>query len=199
MILVAVLYFFLGVLPWLMSPTNGQKPPDASNFSILGVTIDQDNLATLQKKLGPVKKCHITEHGDIAGYTDSKENVVFEFGEIGGGEVTGFYLSSHRQATGCPLSPLPSRIVELTTKAGVHLGMTQQEFVHVIGSAPSRRTGDQWKYDWTLEAKYTEEEKRKAAAAGYSLSDTYLIGITIDARFSEGILQYLSIAKVEST
>lgn len=197
MILATALLFFGGAFT---PAENGQKPPDPSHFSILDVTIGQDNLTTLQSKLGAVKKCHTSEHDgvDIAGYTDSKENVVFEFGEVGGGDVTGFYLSSSRSTLSCPPSHLPSKISGLTTKAGIHLGMRQEEFVRIFGP-PKGQTGDLWKYDWTSEAKYSEEEKKKAAKAGYAVPNKYLIGITIEARFAEGVLQYFYISKLETT
>jgi len=200
MIVTSVLFFLVGTFPWLALGESDQKPPDPSHFSILNVTIGQDNLTTLQSKLGTTKRCHTNEHDgvDIAGYTNSKENVVFEFGEVGGGDITGFYLSGPRRTLGCPLSPLPSNISALTTKGGIHLGMTEGDFSRMFGS-PKSRTNNLWKYDWTLDAKYTDEEKEKASKAGEKVPDTYSVGITIEARFSRGVLRYFYISKVEVT
>jgi hypothetical protein len=200
MIMTGALLFFVGTFRWITVPESGQKLPDPSQFSILDVTIGQDNLATLQGKLGAVKKCHTNEHDgvDVAGYTDSKESVVFEFGEVGGGDVTGFYLSRPRRTPGCPLSQLSSKISGLATKGGIHLGMTEGDFASIFGP-PKSRTDNLWKYDWTFDAKYTEEEKRKAAKAGEKIADAYSVGITIEARFSGGVLRYFYISKVEVT
>jgi|SRR5665213_72827 len=195
-------WFLLGVLLLHGPSESKQKPPDFFHFSILDVTIGQDNLATLQSKLGTVKKCRTKEHDgvEIAGYTDSKENLVFEFGEIGGGDVTAFYLSLPSRTTPCPLSRLSPQTPGLTTKGGIHLGMKEQEFIRIFGP-PANRTGrGQWKYDWTREAKYTDDEKKVAAAAGHAVpAETYLVGVTIEARFVKGVLQYFYISKLETT
>ncbi|HVS89749.1 MAG TPA: hypothetical protein VHF01_16200 [Candidatus Acidoferrum sp.] len=201
--LASALCFFLAVLPLLRPRERKEKPPDSSHLSILGVAIGQDNLATLQSKLGPVKKCHTKRHDDveIAGYTDAKENLVFEFGEIGGGEVTAFYLSLPRSAPSCPLSHLSSEISGLTTKGGIHLGMTEEEFIRIFGPPESRTQRGRWKYSWTWEVKLTEAEKKAAASAtpGYTVSDTADVVITIEARFTKGVLQYFYISKLEAT
>src|SRR6266849_9942365 len=124
------LCLFLMALPLDMHSESKQKPPDASQFSILGVTVGEDNLATLQSKLGPVKKCRAKEHDgvEIAGYVAATENIIFEFGEVGGGDVTAFSLSLPSQRFGCPMSQLSPQSSGLTTKGGVHLGMTEDEF-----------------------------------------------------------------------
>lgn len=195
-----VLWLFVAIIPWPLAAESKDKSLDPSHFSILGVTIGQDNFKTLQSKLGTLQKCHSTEHDgvDIAGYTGPNENVVFEFGEVGGGDVTGFYISSLRAAAGCPLSQLPSKISGLTTKAGVHLGMPKEEFLRIFGF-PKSRTRGLWKYDWTREEKYSEEEIKKTADAGNAVENTYVVGITIEARFAKGILQYFYISKLETT
>jgi hypothetical protein len=48
--------------------------------------------------------------------------------------------------------------------------MMQEEFLRTFG-APKASQGDLWKYDWTLKAKYTKEEKQNATRARYQLSD----------------------------
>ena len=157
-------------------------------------------MATLQSKLGRVEKCRTQERVSVAGYTNSKEVLVFDFGEVGGGDVTASYLGLPSLKINCPLSQLSVQPSELITKGGVHLGMTEDEFAHVFGTPTSRTPSGHWKYEWTWEAKYTEKDKKKAAAAGYSLaSDTYLVGVTIDARFAKGVLQYFYISKLETT
>lgn len=193
--------FLILLQPHLWSASK-EKPPNDSHFSIREITIGKDNFQTVQNKLGPTKKCHTKEHDgvEVAGYTDSKENLVFEFGEIGGGDVTAFYLSLPSRTTSCPLSRLPSQTSGLTTKAGIHLGMTKQEFIRIFGPPASRTDRGQWEYDWTEEAKYTEDEKEAAATAGHAVpADTYLVGITIEARFVRGVLQYFYISKLETT
>jgi len=53
--------------------------------------------------------------------------------------------------------------------------------------------------DWTLEEKYSEEEKAKSANAGRPVSDTCLQGITIEAEFQKGKLAYFYISRLETT
>ena len=179
-----------------------EKPPSDSNFSIQKVTIGKDNFQTLQDKLGPTRKCHTTHHDgvDIAGYADSTEALVFEFGEIGGGDVTAFSLSLPNGTAKCPLSRLPTGVSELATNGGVRLGMTDREFVSIFGDPQTKTRSNYWKYEWTLEVKYTEGDKSAAASAGHPApADTYLVGITVEAKFQEGRLIYFYIAKLQST
>jgi hypothetical protein len=179
-----------------------KKPPDSSQFSILDLTIGEDNLDSLQSKLGVSKKCRAIEHDgvEIVGYTDSKESLVFEFGEIGGGDITAFSLSLPSRRSPCPLSRLSTQTSALATRGGVHLGMTEQEFVSIFGPPENRSGRGQWTYNWTTDVKYTDEEKKAAAAAGHAvLADAYIVGVTIEARFVKGTLQYFYISKLEST
>jgi hypothetical protein len=190
---------FFQLPPYL---ANKEKPPGDSHFSVLHIIIGKDNFQTVQEKLGPTKKCHTKHHDgvDVAGYADPNEALVFEFGEIGGGDVTGFFLSRPSHATECPLSPLPARFSNLATNGGIRLGMTEQEFVNVFGDPKTKTRPDYWEYEWTLEERYTEDHKKGAATAGYTMSgDTYLVGITIEARFAKGVLQYFYISKLETT
>ncbi len=184
--------------PYLASK---EKPPGDSHFAILNITIGKDNLQTVQDKLGPTKKCHTKHHDgvDIAGYTDTNETLVFEFGEIGGGDVTAFFLSMPSRTTECPLSPLPARGSNLATNAGIHLGMIEQEFVTIFGDPTTKTRLNQWKYEWTLEPRYTEAEKKAAASAGHPVPDTYLVGIIVEAKFRNDKLIYFYISKTEST
>src|SRR5208283_4652402 len=162
-----------------------QKPPSDSHFAILNVVIGKDDLQTMQHKLGPTKKCQTKLHDGVAvaGYAGPYEDVVFEFGEAGGGDVTAFFLSLPGRKIGCPLSELPSRTSRPITNGGIHLGMTEREFIDIFGAPVTRTPSGQWKYDWTLEEKYTEGEKAKSANAGRPVADTYLRGITIEAEF----------------
>ncbi len=181
--------------------TSKGKPPSDSHFSIRHVTIGKDNFQTIQKELGPTKKCHTKQHDgvDVAGYADPDESLVFEFGEIGGGDVTAFFLSVPSRTTECPLSPLPAGVSHLATNGGVRLGMTDREFVNMFGDPQSKPQPNCWKYEWTLEAKYTEEEKKDARSAGHPALDSYLVGITVEAKFKDGKLIYFYIAKLETT
>jgi hypothetical protein len=182
--------------PWSEKP----NPPSDSHFSIPDVTIGKTNFQAIQDKLGPAKKCHSKRHDGVEfiGYANANEELVFEFGEIGGGDVTGFSVSSPGRTTGCPLSPLPPRVSPLATKGGVRLGLAQQEFVGIFGSPASKTPS--WTYDWTIEPKYTEQEKKDAASAGHPVpADTYIVGITIEAEFKNGKLSYFYICRLEST
>lgn len=195
------LYVFLIFLqPSQYSASKG-KPPSDSHFSVIHITIGKDNLQTVQDKLGPTKECHAKHHDgvDIAGYAGPNETLVFEFGEIGGGDVTAFLLSLPSRAAECPLSPLPARVSNLTTNGGVHLGMTEQEFVAIFGDPATKTRRNLWKYEWMLEARYTDDEKKIAASAGHPVPETYLVGITVEAEFKSGKLIYFYIAKLEST
>jgi hypothetical protein len=178
-----------------------EKPPNDSHFSIHQITIGKDNFQTVQDKLGPTKKCHTKRHDgvDVAGYADLDETLVFEFGEIGGGDVTAFFLSLPSGTTECPLSPLPAGGSHLATNGGIRLGMPGREFVRIFGDPETKTRSDRWKYEWTLEARYTEGERRAAASAGHPVPDTYLVGITVEAKFKDGKLIYFYIAKLEST
>lgn len=195
------LCIFLILLQPHQHAASKEKPPDDSHFSIGKITIGKDNFQTLQAKLGPTKKCHTTHHDgvDVAGYSASDETLVFEFGEIGGGDVTAFFLRLPSGPPECPLSPLPSGVSRLTTNGGVHLGMTDRQFVSIFGDPQTKTRPDFWKYEWTLDAKYTESEKKAAASAGNPVADTYLVGIIVEAKFKDGRLIYFYIAKLEST
>lgn len=202
MTILTCIFLFLSQLQPTQVSNSKQKPPDDSHFSVLDVAIGKDTFQTLQHKLGPTKKCQTKKHEgvSIAGYSSADEKVVFEFGDAGGGDVTGFFLALPAQKTVCRLSPLSPRSSPLATNGGVHLGMTESEFVNIFGDPETRSRSGRWKYDWTVEAKYTAEEKKAASAAGHPVpSDTYLIGIIAEARFEKGILQYFYISRTEST
>jgi hypothetical protein len=184
--------------PWAEKP----NPPSDSHFSILDVTIGKTNSRAIQDKLGPAKECHSKRHDGVefVGYANANEELVFEFGEIGGGDVTGFSVSLPGRTTGCPLSPLPPRVSHLATKGGVRLGLTQQEFVGIFGSPASKTRSGLWTYDWTLEPKYTEGEKKAAISAGHPVpAATYIVGITIEAEFKNGKLSNFYICRLKST
>jgi len=192
---------FLILLQPYQYSVSKEKPPNDSHFSIRHITIGKDNFQTLQAKLGPTKKCHTThlDGVDVAGYAAGDESLVFEFGEIGGGDVTAFSIGSPSEMTECRLSPLPAGVSHLTTNGGIRLGMTDQQFVSIFGD-PQTETGPGfWKYEWTLDAKYTESEKKAAASAGHPVPDTYVVGIIVEAKFKDGRLIYFYIAKLEST
>jgi hypothetical protein len=196
------IFLFLSLLQATQVSDTKQKPPEDSHFSILDIAIGKDNLQTLQNKLGPTKKCQTKQHEgvSIAGYASPDEDVIFEFGDAGGGDVTAFFLALPTRKIGCRLSPLPPRGSPLATHGGVHLGMTEHEFVKMFGVPEARSRSGRWKYDWTLEVKYTEEERKAASAAGHAVpADTYLVGIIVEAQFARGVLQYFYISKTETT
>jgi hypothetical protein len=183
-------FFLLSLLQPPQAFEAKHKPHASSQFSILNVTIGSDSLATLQTNLGKANKCRSKDY--------DKENLVFEFGEIGGGDVTAFYLSRSSRATPCALSPFSPRT--LTTKGGIHLGMLAQDFARTFGPPDSRTAWGQWKYEWTSEVQYTDAEKETALAAGHAVpAETYEVGITIEAEFADGFLQYFYISRLATT
>jgi hypothetical protein len=196
---VYVLNAFLLVLPVVPIEKQRKQPPDTLHFSVLKITIGKDTFATLQDKLGPVGKCHAKGHVSVAGYTNSKEDLVFEFSEVGAGDVTAFYLRPSQQVPSCSFSHLPTQISEIATAGGVHLGMTEDEFLRILGPPERRNSRGKWSYYWTWEVKLTEEEKSEAAKAtpGYTVSDTADVAISIEARFSTGTLRYFYISRLE--
>jgi hypothetical protein len=197
----SLLFVVLTVLPTLAPQGHKARPPGSSHFSILGVTIGQDTLETLESKLGTVKQCDSRDNASIAGYTDSKEDLIFVFGEVGGGEVTAFYLTPRERAPNCPLSPLPRESSGLTTRGGIHLGMPEEQFIRVFGHPKSRTRRGHWKYFWTWKVKLTDEEKKAIASATPASTppDTADVSIWIEARFTNGVLGYFYIAKLETT
>ena len=202
MTILTCIFLFLSLLQPTQVSNSKQKPPVDSHFSVLDVAIGKDNFQTLQHRLGPTRKCQTKEHEgvSIAGYASADEEVVFEFGDAGGGDVTGFFLALPARKTACRLSPLSPQSSPLATKGGAHLGMTEREFVSMFGDPETRNPSGHWKYDWTVESKYTEDEKKAASTAGHPVpSDTYLIGIVVEAQFEKGILQYFYISRTEST
>jgi hypothetical protein len=77
--------------------------------------------------------------------------------------------------------------------------MTDRQFVSSFGNAQAKTRPDSWKYEWTLDAKYTQSEKKAAASARHPVPDTYLVGITVVAKSKDGKLISFHIAKLEST
>jgi|SRR5580692_6929441 hypothetical protein len=97
-----------------------------------------------------------------------------------------------------PALPAPSASFASGHQRGVRLGLAQQEFVGIFGPPASKTPS--WTYDWTVEPKYTEQEKKDAASAGHPVpADTYVVGITIEADFRNGKLSYFYICRLEST
>jgi len=182
-------------------PVRAQKtgPPDGHHLTIEGVTIGQDNLDTLQRKLGPTKMCHTKEHVSVAGYRNSKEELIFEFSAVGGGDVTAFYLRPSSSPLSCPLSDLKSNSSQLLSKGGIHLGMTEEEFAKIFGTPEAKDKSGAWEYHWTWTRSLTDEEKRKSALAspGYTASEKADVSIHIEAHFSNGVLDYFYISRLE--
>lgn len=180
----------------------GQKPPDAVHFSILGVKIGEDSLESIENKLGKVTKCRINGHISIAGYTSSKEELIFEFSEVGGGDITGFYIhaSSVPSHDGCTLSRIPEGVSNFNTGGGIHLGMTAKEFVAAFGSPENSSKESDWKYHWAWKAKLTDEERQAGSRTTPASTppETADISVWIEARFVRGILSYFHISKLET-
>lgn len=191
----------ISLLICCLLPVRAQKTghPDAHQFIIEGVTIGEDNLDTLQRKLGPTKICHTKEHVSVAGYRNSNEELIFEFSEVGGGDITAFYLRPSSRPSNCPLSDLKSNSSQLLSQGGVHLGMTEEEFAKIFGAPETKSKGEAWKYHWIWTRSLTEEEKKRSALAspGYTASDKTDVSIHVEAHFSNGILRYFYISRLE--
>ena len=95
--------------------------------------------------------------------------------------------------------PITCARSESSTNADIHLGMTEQEFATIFGDPTTKTRLNQWKYEWTLEPRYTEAEKKAAASAGHPVPDTHLVGIIVEAKFRNDKLIYFYISKTEST
>ncbi|HLK04633.1 MAG TPA: hypothetical protein VKT53_09355 [Candidatus Acidoferrum sp.] len=189
----------LVVVPISATNEQSQKQPDNSQFAILGVVIGQDDLGTLEKKLGPSKRCHTKEHVSIVGYTSGEVDLVFEFSEVGGGDITGFYLDHASHLPNCSFSHLGTKV--LATVGGTYLGMKEEAFLGAFGHPQVKNKQGEWSYHWTWKEKLTEAEKQKAeiATPGYAPSDGAIASVDVKARFSKGMLQYFYISKLEVT
>ncbi len=177
------------------------KPPDDSQLVILGVVIGQDDLGTLQEKLGPSQRCHTKEHVSIVGYTVGNVDLVFEFSEVGGGDVTGFHLSHGLHVPNCSFSTLQAKALIPATAGGTHLGMEEIAFLRAFGPPHTKNRRGEWNYHWTWKEQLTEVEKKKAekATPGSLPSNEAIASIDVTARFSNGVLQYFYISKLEVT
>jgi hypothetical protein len=178
-----------------------QRPPTNLQFSILGVTVGEDNLKTLQKKLGPTTRCRDGEHAYIAGYTNSREDLIFEFGEVGAGDITGFYIRPAQRPMRCSLSPLPSGS-GLKTAGGVHLGLARAEFVHIFGLPENQAKRSSWKYKWSWQEKLQDDGPKKANTGTVVVdpaSDMVDVTVFAQAKFDGDSLRYFGIWKVRST
>jgi hypothetical protein len=178
------------------------KVPGAEHFQILGVRIGEDSYESLQNKFGEVAKCHSQAHIAIAGYKNSKEELVFEFSEVGGGDITGFYLRPRVESLheGCPLSLLPGGLSEITTGGGVRLGMTGKEFVRAFGAPKSRIAGGHWKYHWEWQKDLTDEERRAFdhARPGAVVPISADVSVWAEASFAGNRLIYFHISRLET-
>jgi hypothetical protein len=191
------------VFLWLLGSRTGaaQTPalgsPDDSQFTIQGVTIGQDNFTSLQAKLGSVKLCHTRRHVEIAGYRNANEEVIFEFGEVGGGDITGFYLRPKGRSRECPSSDLSADAHKLSTKGGVRLGMGEDDFARIFGPPKSRGPDGEWEYSWNWEQPLTDEQQKRAATSfpGADVSKGE-VSITVKARFLNRALQYFYVSKL---
>ncbi len=193
-------YCYLAIFYALLFVPRGateKHGPDESQFTIAGVTIGHDDIASLRAKLGPVRKCHTRHHVEIAGYSNANEELIFEFGEVGGGDVTAFYLRPKELASECPTSKLQGDLHELSTNGGVHIGMSSDKFLAAFGPPASKTKDGEWQYSWNWEQPLTEEEKSRAAAVfpGEDVSKGE-VSVSVRVRFSLGVLRYFYISKL---
>jgi hypothetical protein len=184
----------------LVQPISGQQQgsPDPSHFTVLGITVGRDDIKTLDAKLGSVKKCHTHRHMQIAGYRNATEEVTFEFSEVGGGDVTGFCLGATHAKQECPLSQLPLSFSIVSTAGGVHLGMSEEDFVRIFGPPPARAKDGKWEYSWSWEQQLSDEQKKEASRVypGASVSRGE-VSVRVKAYFSNHTLREFCISKLE--
>jgi hypothetical protein len=176
--------------------------PGAEQFHILGIRIGVDNYESLQSKLGAVAKCRTPEHITTSGYKNSKEEVVFEFSEVGGGDITGFYVrpSTEILHEECPRSALPAGLSEIATGGGVQIGMNERNFFVAFGIPRGRSVGTDWKHHWEWESDLTDAERQvfKNARPGAVAPTRKDVSIWVEARFARNRLSYFHISKVET-
>ncbi len=195
------LFAFLQTSQVVPTAKEEQRPPKNLQFSILGITVGEDNLKTLQKKLGPTTRCRDGEHAYIAGYTNSREDLIFEFGEVGAGDITGFYIRPAQRPMRCSLSPLPSSS-GLKTAGGVYLGLTRAEFVQIFGLPESEAKRSSWKYKWSWQEKLQNDESKKENAGTVFVapsSDMVDVTVFVQAKFDGDSLRYFGIWKLRTT
>jgi hypothetical protein len=180
--------------------TRGQQqgPPDDSQFTALGITIGRDDIGTIREKLGSASKCHARGHVEVTVYRNTSEEVIFEFGEVGGGDVTGFRFRPIHRPSECPPSKLPASVSRISTAGGVYLGMKEDEFAHVFGSPHAKTKDGRWEYSWRWDQQLTDEQKKQAAVvfpgAGVSKAE---VSVNVRADFSNHVLCDFQVSKVE--
>jgi hypothetical protein len=183
---------------------------DLSNHRILGVDLHEEALDRLQKKLGIVKT---VGRGDAAV---SREQACFRSAEgvpatyliAEEGEVnSAFYLfSAARHWHGEEFcKPVPGVTNATSTESGVHLGMTPEELIGILGP-PSSQSQNRLIY-------FLEKRKRSARSdaarcrAQYSKNeeglveecDFYDLSVRIEACFADSKLTYFAATVAETT
>lgn len=192
----ACLLFSLTCFP----PNDLVSAPDRLQTTIWGVTIGVDNLRTVQDKLGPTEECHVSEHLTTLGYVVGGQSLLFEFSDVGAGDVTGFILRRSERKRGCVLSPLKGPSPRPKTDGGVHLGMKREEFLHLFGPPHRKSSRGAWVYQWLQTEDLSESDKKALARSPLKLRGVTKADVltTIEARFSMHTLAYFYISKVST-
>jgi hypothetical protein len=171
--------------------------PSEATFRIAGVSVRSDDWgAQLRKKLGPATE---VDRGDASTARSqwcyrssaSDEYLLFETGEV----TIGFYLLSHPKSwNGEQYCSTVKEFGEFArTASGLHLGMTPEETVKLLGN-PAKRHGGTFLYSFESRQKTTDTE-RKRLREGQQISDeefeqnfAYIdLTATINIEFTDGI------------
>lgn len=182
-----------------------------ANFLVLGVDFRENAVARLKKRLG---KTPIVARGDAstsreqACYRSPQEQsptfLIAEEGEVN----YAFYLFNDSTPWNGRDLCTPSREIsrEVQTASGLHLGLTQEQVIKILGK-PSRRTANELSY--LLEVtKRTAPDALARCRSQHSepnsneISEacvTYDLTVFIRAKFAHAKLVYLVVSTTETT
>jgi hypothetical protein len=174
--------------------------PGKPHYTIVGIVVGNDTLTSVQEKLGPSKRCVVSEHLTTIGYAVANETVLFEAGDIGAGDITGFVLRTPQSKPACSLASPRIKVARLATDGGIHLGMTKVAFTKLFGRPQKTTSKGTWVYQWMRTQKLTEAEQQvlRQSSSGLSDADTMDILTTVEARFSSEELAYFYISRIKA-
>jgi len=188
-----------------------QRDLAASNFRILGVDLDDDDL--LAKAAEILGTAGLVERGDastgrhqacyVSPRNSEKVYLIFETGEV----EQNFYVFSGRPSWNgidrCVESNLVFR--KTATQSGLQLGMTTDEVESILGK-PTAFANDKLVYWNHLRKKTSAENLNKRRKQNPDMSDKdfhenydyYDLTTYIEARFANSRLSYLAVSKSET-
>jgi hypothetical protein len=152
----------------------------SSQSSLLGFSLEKDTLDDVRAKLGnsKIRKCsRVEEASNEICYIGSDRTIaVFEAGFSGGWtKLDGYKIVSAQLNPLCYRLCSASNLVknDLTTVAGVKLGLTRQQVVQVLGQ-PTHATRNKLTFESQLRRPMTTEQMQKGNKASSSVrKDTY--------------------------